>query len=91
MALTASTTAAAQPAKLQLLGRPTTWRSSIEFRSHLTLSDSVFTGFREDCTYQQQQFKALELPVGMLDNDFRNPDLDRYVERFFSNMSLRSE
>jgi len=41
------------------------------------------TGFREDCTYQQQQFKALELPVGMLDNDFRNPDLDRYVERFF--------
>jgi len=41
------------------------------------------TGFREDCTYQQQHFKALELPVGMLDNDFRNPDLDRYVERFF--------
>lgn len=41
------------------------------------------TGFREDCTYQQQQFKALELPVGMLDNDFRNPDLDRYVEHFF--------
>jgi hypothetical protein len=41
------------------------------------------TGFREDCTYQQQQFNALELPVGMLDNDFRNPDLDRYVERFF--------
>jgi len=41
------------------------------------------TGFREDCTYQQQQFKALELPVGMLDNDFRNPDLDQYIERFF--------
>lgn len=41
------------------------------------------TGFREDCIYQQQQFKALELPVGMLDNDFRNADLDRYVERFF--------
>ncbi len=42
------------------------------------------TGFREDCTYHQQPFKALELPIGMLDNAFRNPDLDRYVERFFS-------
>ncbi|WP_254534873.1 transposase [Halomarina litorea] len=34
-------------------------------------------GFREDCTYQQSQFDTLECPVGMLDNDFRNPDLDR--------------
>ena len=41
------------------------------------------TGFREDCTYQQKQYTDLELPVGMLDNDFRNPDLTRYVERFF--------
>ncbi|WP_115864206.1 DUF6610 family protein [Halorussus litoreus] len=41
------------------------------------------TGFREDCTYQQHQYTDLDLPVGMLDNDFRNPDLDRYVERFF--------
>jgi len=41
------------------------------------------TGFREDCTYQQNQYTDLELPVGMLDNDFRNPDLTRYVERFF--------
>ncbi|ODR80188.1 hypothetical protein BG842_02840 [Haladaptatus sp. W1] len=40
-------------------------------------------GFREDCTYQQSQFNALECPVGMLDNDFRNPDLDRYIERVF--------
>lgn len=38
-------------------------------------------GFREDCTYQQSQFDDLECPVGMLDNDFRNPDLDRYVDR----------
>jgi|AntDeeMetagen134_2_1112570.scaffolds.fasta_scaffold00556_15 hypothetical protein len=38
-------------------------------------------GFREDCTYQQSQFDTLECPVGMLDNDFRNPDLDRYVDR----------
>jgi hypothetical protein len=41
------------------------------------------TGFREDCSYQQQQYTNLELPVGMLDNDFRNPDLERYVARFF--------
>ena len=40
-------------------------------------------GFREDCGYQQAQFKHLNTPVGMLDNDFRNPDLDRYVARFF--------
>jgi hypothetical protein len=39
------------------------------------------SGFREDCTYQQSQFDTLEYPVGMLDNDFRNPDLDRYVDR----------
>ena len=38
-------------------------------------------GFREDCTYQQSQFDTLECPVGMLNNGFRNPDLDRYVER----------
>jgi hypothetical protein len=38
-------------------------------------------GFREDCTYQQNQFLDLDVPVGMLDNDFRNPDLDRYVDR----------
>ena len=41
------------------------------------------TGFREDCSYQQQQYTNLELSVGMLDNDFRNPDLERYVARFF--------
>ncbi|GAB7010810.1 DUF6610 family protein [Halorubrum trueperi] len=41
------------------------------------------TGFREDCSYQQQQYTEFDLPVGMLDNDFRNPDLERYVARFF--------
>lgn len=41
------------------------------------------TGFREDCSYQQSQFQGLDVPVGMLDNDFRNPDLNRYVDRFF--------
>ena len=40
-------------------------------------------GFREDCGYQQTQYQNLNLPVGMLDNDFRNPDLDRFVNRFF--------
>lgn len=39
-------------------------------------------GFREDCSYQQSQFQELDIPVGMLDNDFRNPDLNRYVDRF---------
>jgi len=40
-------------------------------------------GFREDCSYQQTQFQELEIPAGMLDNDFRHPDVDRYVDRFF--------
>ncbi|MDT3437469.1 MULTISPECIES: DUF6610 family protein [Halobacteriales] len=40
-------------------------------------------GFREDCGYQENQYQNLTLPVGMLDNDFRNPDLDRFVDRFF--------
>ncbi|MBP1903065.1 MULTISPECIES: DUF6610 family protein [Halobacteriales] len=40
-------------------------------------------GFREDCGYQETQYQNLTLPVGMLDNDFQNPDLDRFVERFF--------
>lgn len=40
-------------------------------------------GFREDCGYQATQFDTLRLPVGMLDNDFRNPDLERFVDRFF--------
>jgi len=42
------------------------------------------TGFREDCTYQQQQFKALELPVGMLDNDFRIQTLVGTLSAFSS-------
>ena len=40
-------------------------------------------GFREDCGYQQSQYQDLNIPVGMLDNDFRNPNLDRFVDRFF--------
>jgi hypothetical protein len=40
-------------------------------------------GFREDCGYQETQYQNLSPPVGMLDNDFRNPDLERFVNRFF--------
>jgi hypothetical protein len=40
-------------------------------------------GFREDCGYQTDQYLNLEIPVGMLDNDFRSPDLERFVDRFF--------
>ncbi|WP_423998263.1 DUF6610 family protein [Halorubrum trapanicum] len=40
-------------------------------------------GFREDCGYQADQYQDLTLSVGMLDNDFRNPDLERFVDRFF--------
>ena len=45
------------------------------------LNMGFLPGFREDCSYQQQQFTDLTCPVGMLDNDFRNPDLSRYIER----------
>ena len=47
------------------------------------LNMGFLPGFREDCSYQQQQFTNLKCPVGMLDNDFRNPDLDRYIDRVF--------
>ncbi|WP_458190727.1 DUF6610 family protein [Haladaptatus sp. NG-WS-4] len=47
------------------------------------LNIGFLPGFREDCKYQQSQFIDLECPVGMLDNDFRNPDLDRYIDRVF--------
>ena len=40
-------------------------------------------GFREDCGYQADQYLNLDIPVGILDNDFRNPDLDRFVDQFF--------
>ena len=40
------------------------------------------TGVREDYSSREDQYLDLDVPVGMLDNDFRNPDLERYVERF---------
>ena len=47
------------------------------------LNMGFLPGFHEDCSYQQQQFTNLTCPVGMLNNDFRNPNLSRYVERIF--------
>jgi len=38
-------------------------------------------GVREDYTYQSS-LRNVDVPIEMLDNDFRNPDLDRYIDRF---------
>ena len=47
------------------------------------LAIGFLPGFREDCGYQETQYQNLNLPVRMLDNDFRNPGLDQFVDRFF--------
>ncbi|MFC7213044.1 DUF6610 family protein [Saliphagus sp. GCM10025334] len=39
-------------------------------------------GVREDYSYQIEEVPNVDLPVIMLDNDFRDPDLDRYLEKF---------
>jgi hypothetical protein len=38
-------------------------------------------GVREDYAFQTDDLANVDCPVLMVDNDFRNPDLDRYVER----------
>lgn len=38
------------------------------------------TGIREDYKLQQEKYTSLNLPVYMLDNHFKDPDLDRYLE-----------
>jgi hypothetical protein len=38
-------------------------------------------GIREDYTYQQTP-RNVDVPIQVLDNDFRNPDIDRYLRRF---------
>ena len=48
-------------------------------------------GFREDCGYLQSQYQGLNIPVGMLDNDFRNPDLDRCLPLFRTRTSGRRD
>jgi hypothetical protein len=41
------------------------------------------TGFREDLKYRvPDECSNIDYPVGFLDNNFHNPDLDRYLERF---------
>lgn len=40
------------------------------------------TGIREDYRLQIDSYRNVDLPVIMLDNEFRDPDPDRYVERF---------
>lgn len=39
-------------------------------------------GIREDYTYQAAEYPNVELPVVVLDNEFRNPDVERYLEAF---------
>src|SRR5699024_3941619 len=38
-------------------------------------------GIREDYTLQISEFANVETPALMVDNDFRDPDTDRYVAR----------
>lgn len=40
------------------------------------------TGVREDYRLQDAHLANVDVPVLMLDNDFTDPDLDRYVQRF---------
>lgn len=39
-------------------------------------------GVREDYTYHVAAYLNVDLPVVILDNEFRNPDVDRYLVRF---------
>lgn len=39
-------------------------------------------GFREDGGYQSKELNNVDLPVGFLDNDFSDPDLDRFLDVF---------
>lgn len=40
------------------------------------------TGVREDYRLQIDDYRNVDLPVIMMDNEFRNPDPERYVRRF---------
>jgi hypothetical protein len=40
------------------------------------------TGIREDCRLQTDHLRNVDVPLGMLDNDFKNPNLERYLETF---------
>ncbi|WP_338036089.1 DUF6610 family protein [Haloarcula marismortui] len=40
------------------------------------------TGIREDYGFQAEGVRNVDLEVGMLDNDFEDPDINRYLELF---------
>lgn len=39
-------------------------------------------GVREDYSYRNEAYPNVDLPVVILDNDFRDPDVDRYLDQF---------
>ena len=39
------------------------------------------TGVREDCSFQIDSYPNVSLPVLFLDNNFHDPDLDRFLDR----------
>jgi hypothetical protein len=40
------------------------------------------TGVREDCRLQVDGLQNVRVPLSILDNDFKRPDLERYLSRF---------
>lgn len=40
------------------------------------------TGAREDCRIQDSNLRNVDIPILMLDNDFKRPNLERYLNRF---------
>lgn len=53
---------------------------------HPTATDAYELGFapgiREDYTYQIDELPNVDLPVVILDNNFHDPDIDRYLDAF---------
>lgn len=39
-------------------------------------------GVREDYDFQTDELENVDLPVNILDNEFHDPDIDRYIEQF---------
>lgn len=51
------------------------------FRPRFLIED-LHHGVREDYRYGTEQLPNVDLPVVVLDNDFRDPDVKRYLDRF---------
>jgi len=50
---------------------------------HPFATEAYELGFAvEDYGYQTEEYRNVDLPVNILDNDFRDPNLDRYLKRF---------